>query len=392
MSIAQFQVDIPEDRLIDLQERLARARLPHDYANDDWSYGTNRDTLAAYIDYWRNGYDWRAQERAINRFSHYRTVIDDVPVHFIREPGRGPAPIPLILSHGWPWTFWDMHKVIGPLSDPAAYGGDPADAFDVIVPSMPGFGFSTPLAKTGVNCWTTADLWHRLMREELGFDRYAAAGGDWGALTTSQLGHKYRDALYGIHIATVAPLTLFNHERPWDITGGTLAPPGLSPEQRREFLAWQTRVASHVCVQILDPQTLAYGLHDSPVGLLAWLLERRRSWGDVREGLDTAFGMDFLITTTMLYWLTDSFVTSARFYAEAGRNPWIPSHDRSPAVEAPTGISRFAHDGTSGVSAGSGGMFNVSFERHHDKGGHFAHIEVPDTIVSDIRETFRPLR
>lgn len=392
MGIEPFRVDIPEERLADLKARLDRARLPHDYANEDWSYGTNRAALEALLAYWRDGYDWRAQERQINRFAHYRTEIDGAPIHFIRQSGKGPAPIPLILSHGWPWTFWDMHKVIEPLADPASHGGDPADAFEVIVPSMPGFGFSTPLDQTGINCWRTADLWHILMRDQLGFDRYAAAGGDWGALTTTQLGHKYADALYGIHLATVAPLTLFNHERPWDITAGTLAPPSLPPAEREAFLAWQTRVASHVCVQVLDPQTLAYGLHDSPVGLLAWLLERRRSWGDVREGMEEAFGADFLLTTTMIYWLTDSFVTSARFYAEAGRNPWVPAHDRTPSVEAPTGISRFDHDGTSGVAAGSDGMFNLVFERRHPKGGHFAHIEAPEAIVTDIRETFRPLR
>ncbi len=388
----RFIVDIPEARLTDLRERLARTRLPHDFANDDWSYGTNLKELAHLVDHWRDRYDWRAQEAAINRFDHYRTEVDGIPIHFIRAAGRGPRPIPLILSHGWPWTFWDMHKVIGPLTDPAAYGGDAADAFELIVPSMPGFGFSTPLTKTGVNCWTTADIWHTLMTKRLGFSRYAAAGGDWGALTTAQLGHKYAASLYGVHLATVAPFTLFNHERPWDITAGHLAPPEYSEAERAAYLNWQARVASHVCVQVLDPQTLAYGLHDSPVGLLAWLLERRHSWGDVRRGLENAFDRDFLITTAMIYWLTDSFVTSARFYAEAARHPWMPSHDRMPLVEAATGISRFVHDGTSGVAAGSDGLFNVVQDRTHMTGGHFAHVEAPEAIVDDLRSLFRPLR
>lgn len=390
--IEQFSVDLPQARLDDLRERLERARFPHDYANDDWSYGTNAGYLRELVEYWRDGFDWRAQERAINRFHHYRTQVDGIPVHFIRVPGRGPAPMPLILSHGWPWTFWDLHKVIGPLADPAAHGGDPADAFEVIVPSMPGFGFSTPLTRTGINFWTTADLWHTLMTRTLGFERYAAQGGDWGALTTTQLGHKYAASLHGIHISTVAPLALFNHERPWDVTGGMLAPASFDAAQRAAFLAWQGRIASHVAVHVLDPQTLAYAMHDSPVGLLAWLIERRRAWGDCREGLEAAFDRDFLLTTATLYWLTDSFVTSVRFYAEAARNLWQPAHALAPMVQAPTGISHFTHDGTVGLGTGMESLFNLVFQRHHEHGGHFAPAEAPQAIVQDIRDMFRPMR
>jgi microsomal epoxide hydrolase len=392
MTIEVYRIEIPDERLEDLRDRLARSRFPHDFANEDWSYGVEGQALRALVDYWRDDYDWREQERRINAFAHYRTTVDGLSIHFIREPGHGPKPMPLILSHGWPWTFWDMHRVIGPLANPAAHGGDPADAFEVIVPSMPGFGFSTPLARPGVNVWGTADLWHSLMRDTLGFDRYAAAGGDWGALATTQLGHKYADSLYGIHLSTVAPPYLFNHERPWDITAGQLAPDNLEEQDREAFLAWQRRIAAHVCVQVLDPQTLAYALHDSPVGLLAWLVERRRSWGDCRSGLETAFDRDFLITTAMLYWLTDSFVTSARFYAEAARNPWSPSHDRTPLIGAPTGISHFDNDGTAGLGSGTASLFNLVFERRQERGGHFAHIEAPEAIVGDIRDMFRPLR
>lgn len=392
MTPQRFSVEFPETRLQDLWRRVQATRFPHDYANDDWSYGTHGDTLRKLVDHWLHGYDWAAQLRAINQFQHYRVSVGGLPIHFIRAEGKGPRPMPLILSHGWPWTFWDLHKVVGPLSDPAAHGGDPADAFEVIVPSMPGFGLSTPLARTGVNFWTTADLWHELMTGVLGYGRYAAQGGDWGALTTTQLGHKFAESLYGIHISTVAPLSLFNHERPWDVTGGMLAPAGLDPEERRAFLAWQQRIAAHVAVQVLDPQTLAYAMHDSPVGLLAWLIERRRAWGDCREGLLNAFEPDFLLTTTMLYWLTDSFVTSARFYAEAARNLWQPSHQRSPLVGAPTGISYFTHDGTVGLGAGMESMFNVAFQRTHGRGGHFAPCEAPAAIVADLRDMFRPLR
>lgn len=392
IEIADFTVSISEDMLDDVRSRLARTRYPDDLDNADWSYGTNAAWLRAMVEYWRTDYDWRSQERAINAFRHRRTEIAGVPIHFVHAKGVGPAPMPLILSHGWPWTFWDMHRIIGPLSDPATHGGDPADAFEVIVPSMPGFGFSTPLRQTGVNFANTADLWNRLMTEGLGFDRYAAHGGDWGSLTTAQLGHKYADHLHGIHLSTMAPLYLFNHERPWDVTAGTMVPAGLPEDERARMIAWQQRIASHVAVQVLDPQTLSYGLHDSPAALLAWLAERRRSWGDCRDGLDAAFDRDFMITTTMLYWVTESFVTSARFYAEAARNPWQPSHDRTPMVEAPTGISQFPHDGTTGLGAGLDADFNVVQHREHDHGGHFAAYEAPEAIVTDIRDMFRAMR
>ncbi|RVQ64719.1 epoxide hydrolase [Croceicoccus ponticola] len=392
MQPQRFTIDVPEDRLIDLKDRLARTRLPHDYANEDWSYGTPASVIAPLIERWRNGYDWREHETRMNAYEHWRVEIEGVPVHYMRVSGKGPNPAPLILSHGWPWTFWDMHRVVGPLSDPAAHGGDAADAFDVIVPSMPGFGFSTPLTKTGINFWSTADLWHTLMRDVLGFDSYFAAGGDWGALTTSQLGHKYADEVRAIHVSTLAPLYLFGHERPWDVTGGQLAPPELQGQAREDYLAWQRRIASHVCVQVLDPQTLSYGMHDSPAALLAWLIERRKSWGDCREGLLSAFDPDFLLTTASIYWLTDSFVTSARFYAEAARHPWKPEDDRSPVISAPAGVSRFPFDGTSGIGRGTEGLFNLVYQDSHDKGGHFAHVEAPDAVVGDIRATMRPYR
>jgi Epoxide hydrolase N terminus len=183
-----FKVAVPEAVLSDLRDRLGRVRYPIDFANDDWAYGTNRAYLEELVAYWRDRYDWRKHEAEINRFTHYRTTIDDVPIHFIHEPGKGPKPIPLILLHGWPWTFWDLHKVIRPLADPAAFGGDPADAFDVIVPSLPGFCFSTPLTKPGINWWRTADLWRTLMVEVLGYSKFAAEAATGAPLLLSSLG------------------------------------------------------------------------------------------------------------------------------------------------------------------------------------------------------------
>jgi pimeloyl-ACP methyl ester carboxylesterase len=386
-----FQVEIPESRLEDLRRRLESIHWAPDLGNDDWKYGTNGDYLRELVDYWLGPYDWRAQERAINAYDNFRVSIGDVPIHFIHARGQGPAPLPLILSHGWPWTFWDFEKVIGPLSNPAAYGGDPADAFDVVVPSLPGFGFSTPLEKTGMNWWRTADLWASLMSEVLGYERFCAHGGDWGTLITTQLGHRYADRLHGIHVTGVAPLTSFSNDRPWSL-GGLFDPTALAADELAATLAWERKFASHVAVQHLDPQTLAYAMHDSPLGLCAWILERRRSWGDCRGDVESRFSKDELLTTMMIYWLTDSFVSSVRFYQEAGADPWRPDHDRMPVVEAPTGITLFEPDKPPGDMAWTEEYFNRSFLRSHPRGGHFAPAEEPELVVGDLREMFRPYR
>ena len=165
-----FRIEIPEAKLKDLQRRLGEVNWPLDVENEDWAYGTHGAYLRELVDYWRSGFDWRAQEQAMNAYEHFRVRIEGVPIHFMHVRGKGPNPLPLVLTHGWPWTFWDFHKVVGPLSDPAAHGGDPADAFDVVVPSLPGFTFSTPNETTGQNWWRTADLWVALMRDVLGYD------------------------------------------------------------------------------------------------------------------------------------------------------------------------------------------------------------------------------
>ncbi len=383
-----FEIDIPESRLEDLRRRLESIRWAPDMGNDNWRYGTNGDYLRELVEYWIDRYDWRAQERAMNAYDHFRVPIDGIPIHFVHVKGKGPNPQPLILSHGWPWTFWDFEKVIGPLSDPAAHGGDPADAFDVVVPSLPGFGFSTPLEKTGINWWKTADLWAVLMRDVLGYERFCAHGGDWGTLVTLQLGHRYADLLHGIHVTGLAPLDIYSGDRPWAI-GGLLESMSEGSDQRAAMIAWEKRFASHVAVQHLDPQTLAFAMHDSPLGLCAWILERRRSWSDCGGDVESRFSKDDLITTMMIYWLTDSFVTSVRYYQEAGTHPWRPDHDRMPVVEAPTGITYFEPDKPPGEMEWSKTYFNRQFYRVHPTGGHFAPAEEPDLLVEDIREMFR---
>lgn len=190
MQAEPFRVDVPDADLADLRQRLAHTRFAADIDNATGTYGVPTARLGELVTYWRSGYDWRAQEQAINELPMFKVEIDGLPVHFAHVRGKGPAPTPLLLTHGFPWTFWDFHRVIGPLTDPAAHGGDPADTFDVVIPSLPGYAFSSPVTRSGVNFVTTADLWVRLMQEVLGYDRFAAHGGDWGALVTAQLAHK----------------------------------------------------------------------------------------------------------------------------------------------------------------------------------------------------------
>ena len=186
-----FTLETEQDLLDDVNTRVKNSRITKDFGNQKWQYGTEESYLKDLIHYWINDYDWRAQEKKINAFSHYKIEIDKIPIHFIYEKGSGENPKPLILSHGWPWTFWDYQKIIGPLAHPERYGGNIDDSFDVIVPSLPGYGFSTPLKETGINYWKTSDLWVRLMKDILGYEKFFAHGGDWGAAVTLQLGHKY---------------------------------------------------------------------------------------------------------------------------------------------------------------------------------------------------------
>ena len=391
-------IAVPDDVLDDLRRRLRATKWPRDAGNDDGFYGVRRTRLQPLVEYWADGFDWRAAERKINAYEHYRVDVGDVPVHFLRRPGVGPRPVPLILSHGWPWTFWHWSKVIDPLADPASYGGDPADAFDVIVPSLPGFGFSTP-TRPDMNFWKIADVWHELMTGVLGFGKYAAAGCDVGALVTGQLGHKYADELYGIHIGSALKLDFFNGDRGWDLSGGRPIPEGLPPEIHDGIVRFERRFAAHLAAHVLHPTTLGFGLADSPAGMLAWIMERWLSWS---EG-DAAFTDDDLLTHATIFWAGDAIDTSIRTYANNNRYPWTPSHDRTPVVEAPTGITFVGYENPPGVStpeqrvqnflaSDRAAWYNHTNITAHPNGGHFIPWEAPTEWTDDLRRTFAQVR
>jgi pimeloyl-ACP methyl ester carboxylesterase len=386
MDFEPFQIAIPEDDLVDLAARLARTRWSPELANDDWRYGTSEAYLRELVEHWRRRFDWRTQERTINAVPQFTTSIDGIPLHFAHLRGQGPRPIPLLLGHGWPWTFWDFRKVLGPLHDPAAHGGSPEDAFDIVAPSLPGYAFSTPLTQIGLNFWRTADLWVRLM-DGLGYPRFAAQGGDWGALVAMQLGHKHADRIIGVHLHFLTQLSAYTSKQ---LDASEYAP------DEQDALAANRRFArdgsGYHAIQMTRPQTLAHGLDDSPVGLAAWLVEKRRSWSDCGGDVERAFSKDDLLTTICLYWFTRSFGSSARFYYEAAHNPWRPSHDRTPVVEAPTGLAVFPHDVLRMPRAWTERYCNIARYTVMPRGGHFAPMEQPQLLVDDIRAFFRPLR
>ena len=399
LSLQAEPIHVPAEVLADLRKRLEMTRWPLDAGNEDWYYGANCEYLQQLVQYWRTDFDWRVAEAKINIYEHYQVEIDNVPVHFMRRPSAVPDAVPLILTHGWPWTFWHWSRVVDALADPAAYGGDPAEAFDVIVPSLPGFGFSTPLLRPDINFWKTADLWHTLMTEVLGHTRYAAAGCDMGALVTGQLGHKYADHLYGIHIGSGTKLDLFNGDRGWNLLGSQPIPPGLPADILAQINSLERRFAGHVAVQMLDSSTLAVGLSDSPAGMLAWILQRWRSWTDYDGDLETVLSRDELLTHATIYWVTNCIGTAMRFYANNNRYPWTPTHDRQPTVEAPTGITFVGYENPPGISTDhrvqffldseDADWYNVVNATAHDRGGHFIPWEIPDEYVADVRRTFR---
>jgi pimeloyl-ACP methyl ester carboxylesterase len=382
-----FVVHVSDDVLADLRDRLRRTRWPRDFNNSDWRYGTELEYLRELVDYWIRDFNWRRVEAQINSFSHYKTEIDGIQIHFIHEPGKGPKPIPLIVTHGWPWTFWDINKVIRPLADPGSHGGDPLDAFDVVVPSLPGYGFSTPLTKSGINYWRTADLWTRLMQEVLGYGKFGAQGGDWGAIVTHQLGHKYADKLIGVHMNMAIDLNLWGAKFP--------APSEYSADERgwyEQTMRFITEGSGYSAIQTTRPQTLAYGLNDSPVGLCAWILEKRRAWSDCGGDVEKRFTKDELLTAMTLYWATESFGTSARFYYEAVHERWQPSHNSRPIIAAPTAIAVFPREVILMPLSWAEGYYNLKRWTRFSGGGHFAHMEEPQALVEDIRAFFRTFR
>ena len=333
-------------------------------------------------EYWRGDFDWRAQEAAINAFAQFRVEIDGVPIHFVHVRGRGPNPQPLILTHGWPWTFWDFAELIGPLTDPAAYGGDPTTSFDVVVPSLPGAGFSTPLRTPGLDGRRVAGLWVSLMCDVLGYRRFCAAGCDWGAIVTAELGHCHPDRLTGVWLTL--PMLPGVNLRALD------ADAFAADERWMVDRMAQARplIQSHRTVHQHEPQTIAYALADSPAGTAAWIWSRRRDWSDCDGDVLSAFSRDFLCTTASIYWLTGTIATSLRLYYEQFMpGPPAPLHDGR-LIEVPTAFAVFPKDLLMMPRAMAAELTDLRRWTVMPRGGHFGPSEQPQLVVDELRAFF----
>ena len=377
-----FTIAIPDAALADLRNRLDQARWPAgEIPDSDWDYGANMAYIKQLVEYWRTEYDWRAQEHRMNQWPHFMLTIEGQRIHFLHIKGKGPKPLPLIVSHGWPGSFYEFMEAIGPLSDPAAHGGDPADAFDLVVPSLPGYGFSAPTQQRQVNTSRIADWFATLMTDALGYTQYGAQGGDWGALVTSRLGFAYPQNLVGIHLnmVGVAP----HPANRQDLSAAEQA-------WIKEMGTWQRDETGYQGIQGTKPQTLAFGLNDSPVGLCAWIVEKFRTWSDCDGDPERSYSKDQLLTNVMIYWLTQTIHSSTRLYYEERHHPWRLGKEEK--ISVPTGFAAFPRELARPPREWAERAYNVTHWTEMPAGGHFAAMEKPALLVEDIRAFFRKLR
>jgi pimeloyl-ACP methyl ester carboxylesterase len=383
MNKQPFKVQVPEATLKDLKERLAHTRWPDEIPGSAWDYGTNLAYHKELMEYWRTGFDWRAQEAAINNFSHFRASVGGLGIHFIHERGKGPNPLPLVITHGWPGSFFEMSKITPLLADPGSHGGDPEDAFHVVVPSMPGYGFSDHPVSRGLHVLKIADLWAQLMTEDLGYRRFGAQGGDWGASVTGYLGFAHPDNLVGIHLTSMT--------RPTPYLGpGSKALSEAEKAVLKQRESWTQAEGGYSHIQGTKPQTLSYGLNDSPAGLAAWLVEKYRTWSDCGGDVERRFTKDELLTTATIYWATQTINSSTRLYYETQNHPW--EMKRGERISVPSAMAVFPKEISRPPREWAERSYNVQRWTVMPRGGHFAALEEPELLAEDIRAFFRPLR
>ncbi|MBA2448337.1 MAG: alpha/beta fold hydrolase [Chloroflexi bacterium] len=376
-----FTVRIDDDVLTDLHERLGRARWPDEVPGSSWAYGTDLAYLKALVEYWRTGYDWRAHEAQLNEFRQFSVPLAGIDLHFIHQPGVGPSPLPLLLSHGWPGSVWEFYKLIPILTDPARFGGDPADAFTVVAPSLPGYGFSFRPNQPRFGAVEIADVFATLMTDVLGYGRFVAHGGDWGSFITARLGAVYPDRLLGIHL-NMLPVRR-DTDQPTDATAEEVA-------YLQELRHWIREETGYQTIQGTRPQTLAYGLTDSPVGLAAWIVEKFRAWSDCGGDVENSFSRDELLTNITIYWATGTINPSFWPYYARIHVGWpIPEGTR---VDVPTAYAAFPREIVRPPRSIAERTFNIQRWTPMPSGGHFAALEEPEALADDLRAFFRQFR
>jgi pimeloyl-ACP methyl ester carboxylesterase len=376
-ALRPFTISIPDSEIDDLKQRLARTRWPDPETVADWSQGVRVGNARTLIHHWARDYDWRRVESELNRFPQYLTDIDGLDIHFLHVRSKNPDALPLILTHGWPGSIIDFRRLIGPLTDPVAFGGDAADSFDVVIPSLPGFGFSQKPTETGWTAARIADAWVELMTR-LGYRRWAAHGGDWGAVVTTALGARQPEGLLGIHLSS-------QYAFPERI------PDTLTPEQRHavDTLARYTgELGGSNHLQGTKPQTVGFALADSPAGQAAWIYEKFQSKTDNRGLAEDALSVDDMLDAISLYWFTNSAASSGRIYWENRSATFA-----GPTLTLPVAVTVFPKDIPRLPRSWIEDAYrNLIHYAEADRGGHFAALEQPEFLVTEIRTALRPLR
>ncbi len=376
-----FEIRIADEVLDDLHERLGRARWPDEPPGAGWRYGADLAYVRELAAYWRDRYDWRAHEAKLNEFRQFTVPLAGIDLHYVHQPGVGPNPLPLLISHGWPGSIWEFHELIPRLTDPARFGGDAGDAFTVVAPSLPGYGFSFRPGQPRFGVGEIADLFAELMTVVLGYDRFGAQGGDWGSFVTARLGFAHPNDLAGIHL-NMMPL-----RRDADPPDNPTEEETRYLEELRVFLREET---GYQWIQGTRPQTLAYGLTDSPVGLAAWIVEKFRAWSDCNGDVESRFSKDELLTNLTIYWATGTINASFWPYYARIHEGWpIPEGAR---IEVPTAYAAFPREIVRPPRSMAERTFNIRRWTPMPAGGHFAALEEPERLAQDVREFFRPLR
>lgn len=379
-NLIPFIVDVSQATLDHILNRVRETQWPARLDDGQWGYGASYDYMRELADYWVNQYDWRKAEENLNRFPQFKAKIEDLDIHFYHVEGKGPNPLPLILTHGWPGSVFEFVHLIEPLTAPTKFGGDPNDAFTVVIPSLPGYGFSAKPQKP-IGTVTTARLWNTLMTEVLGYQRYGAQGGDLGSLTTAQLASHHPDSLVGAH---------------FNVLGTN---PGSPEQMTEEERAWSQAAADFVqreltyfFLQAQKPMSPAFGLADSPVGLAAWLTEKFKAWSDSKDGIETVFTKDQLLTMIMIYAVTNTIDSSFWFYR--GWAEESGAFHPGEKITVPTGVALFPADLVNARPPRSIAErdYNIVHWTEMPKGGHFAALEQPELFLNDVRTFFRQVR
>jgi len=373
--------------LSDLRQRLENTRWSFQVPETNWDAGSDADYLKELVRYWLDTYDWAKQEMTLNRFAHFKTEIEGTGIHFIHERGKGPNPFPLILTHGYPDSFYRFAKIIPMLTDPASFGGRAEDAFDVVVPDLPGYGFSGKPPKHGM-IFHVNDLWAHLMKDKLGYNRFGAHGGDWGSTVTEQLARSHADSVVAIHLTDVP----FGHilQKPDD-------PSPAEEKFLKKNEQWIRKEGAYALIQSTKPQSLAPGLNDSPAGLAAWIVEKFRDWSDCGGKIESRFSKDELLTHIMIYWVTESIATSFLpyyDYANASALTWINEGVKiwTGSSKVPAAFALFPKDISQPPRERAERFFNVQRWTEMPRGGHFAAMEEPELLAEDLRTWFRSFR